>query len=313
MSLSFHFRKIVRRGTLPNFIVLGTEKSGTTSVYYYLDQHPDVFMSPIKETNFFVFDGPIPDAIKWPKPQRFRVRTFDAYRQLFQRISTEKAIGEASPSYLYTPSVAERIHRRLPNAKMIVILRDPADRAYSGYTMRLRNATETRSFSQAIRDEDAGVYEPGWEYAKAHYVGLGFYARQLKPYLKLFGRSQVAIYLFEDLKADGPGFMREVFRFLEVDDTFATDTSLRHNASGVPRSRLFGPVLRETPLSRAVKKLLPPALRKRAMVVQERLRGRLLRKETLPAEIRAGLVAGYRDDVLELQEMIQRDLSHWLV
>ena len=298
--------------TLPNFLVIGVSKGGTTSVYHYLKQHPQVFMSPIKETNFFVYDGRNPLVIR-QRPNRFPVKTLHEFGALFATVSGEKAIGEASPLYLTDSVAAMQIRHHIPRAKLIAILRDPADRAYSDYAMGVRDRMDSRSFAEAIADEERQGFEESREFSPRHYVRPGFYARQLKHYFQLFERSQIAVYLFDDLQADAVGFMRTLFHFLRVDEDFVPDASLRHNPSAPPQNKLLRPLLRKSALTCTVKRLLPEPLGRRAVALQLALRNRTqVEQSSIPSDLRRKLVGLYRQDILELQDLIQRDLSRWL-
>ena len=299
--------------TLPNFLIIGAGKAGTTSVHEYLKQHPEVFVSAIKETNFFVYDGQNPLMLQQTPSSDFPVRTVEDYGALFRDAAGARAIGEASPKYLLDPRAAERIRHRLPGVRLIVMLRHPVERAYSSYSMYVRDRYERRSFTQAIADEDHGRHDGAVRFGQKHYLGSGYYARQLRVYFHLFDRSQIAIHLFEDLKADAAGLMRRLFDFLEVEGSFVPDTRLRHNSSGKPRNRLLRPLLHKSPLTQAARRLLPGPLLRRAEAIQQAWRdGSAQAAPSLPPEIRASLIARYRDDILELQDLIGRDLTRWL-
>jgi hypothetical protein len=297
---------------MPNFLIIGFEKAGTTSVYHYLKQHPQVFVSPTKETNYFVHEGQNPEILPYLRKGMPVVRSLDEYRALFEDASQQEAVGEASPLYLADPRAAECIRRHLPRAKLIALLRDPVERAYSAYWMRVRDGRETRSFEQAVEEELCGRLADSLEVGRRHYVRWGLYARHLEVYFTRFDPSQLAIHLFDDLQADPGGFMRELFRFLEVDDGFVPDTSLRYNASGAPRNRLLRPLLGKSAATRTLRRALPGPLGRRAASIQEAWRNRALAKPPMPPRLRRRLVAGYRRDILELQGMLQRDLSRWL-
>ncbi len=299
--------------TLPNFLIIGAGKAGTTSVHEYLKQHPEVFVSAIKETNFFVYDGQNPLMLQLTPSSDFPIRSLEDYRALFRDAAGAKAIGEASPKYLVDPKAAERIRHHLPGVRLIVMLRNPVERAYSSYAMYVRDRDERRSFARAIADEDRGVYDGAVRFGQKRYVGAGYYARHLRVYFGLFERSQIAIHLFEDLQADAVGLMRRLFGFLEVEDSFVADTSLRHNSSGRPQNRLLRPLLHKSILTQTARRLLPGPLRRRAEAVQRSWRDRSAQAApSLPPEIRAALSARFRDDILELQDLIRRDLTHWL-
>jgi Sulfotransferase family len=298
--------------TLPNFLIIGAAKSGTASLYHYLGQHPQVYMSPVKEPNFFALEGHKLD-FRAPEAEerinRWSVTSLDAYRALFEGVTTEKAIGEASPMYLYSPEAPERIRRYTPDARLIVVLRDPVERAYSSYMHLRRNGRESLDdFVQALEAEEMRMAS-NWEWIW-HYKNMGFYCEQLKRYYERFDRDQIRVYLHEDLKKDSLGVSREVYEFVGADSSFVPDTSLKYNVSGVPMSRtIFNLIKRPHPVKNALKPLFPERFR-RPLVMG--LWDRILVKPPLPAEVRGRLVEEYRQDILGLQDLIQRDLSGWL-
>jgi hypothetical protein len=199
--------------TLPNFLVIGAGKAGTTSVYRYLKQHPQVFMSPIKETNFFAYtcagwDDRELNRLGWSA--RFPVRTLEAYETLFEPVRDEKAVGEISPRYLSVGRpAAECIRRHLPGVRLIAILRNPIERAFSSYLFHTRDGRERRTFERAIGEERAGVQPEKMDFGQLHYVGLGRYCDLLEPYFDLFPREQIQVHLFADLQRDPAALMRK--------------------------------------------------------------------------------------------------------
>jgi hypothetical protein len=301
---------------MPSFLVIGAGNAGTTSLYHYLGQHPEVFMSPVKEPKFFALEGGLPDyqgpGDRWVMTQTSANRAvteLEEYRALFRGVQGEKAVGEASPAYLCNPDAPERIRRHVPEAKLIAILRDPAERAYSAYMHQVSSGRETLPFAEALDAEDSRTranWAPGWQYTRE-----GFYYGNLARYFELFGRDRVEIGLYEDLVRDPVGLMRGFFRFLGVDASFEPDTSRRHNPSGVPKNRLLISLLkRPNLLKTAVKPLLPKGLRGR---ISEGLQRRNLSKAPpVEPEVRQRLVELYREDVTRLENLIGRDLSAWL-
>ncbi len=302
--------------TLPNFLLIGAGKAGTTSLYHYLGQHPEVYMSPVKEPKFFAVEGGVPDyrgpgdREVWERSAATRaVADLEGYRALFGGVRDEKAVGEASPVYLCNPEAPGRIRRCMPGARLIAVLRDPAERAYSAYLHQLRDGRETLGLAEALAAEEERTkanWAPGWQYARE-----GFYYRNLVRYYELFGGERIRVYLYEDLRADPSRLVRDVFGFLGVDESFVPDISLRHNVSGVPRSRFLMALLkRPNPIKDALKPLLPEGARKRASAsLQNRL---VSGAPPLDPAIRRELVELYREDVLALQGLIGRDLSGWL-
>jgi hypothetical protein len=290
--------------TMPNFLIIGAMKSGTTALYYYLAQHPQVYMSPVKEPNFFCSEG--------QASRDGSVARIETYQVLFKDVSDEKAIGEASHCYLYEPEAAVRIRQYLPDAKFVAVLRDPVDRAYSHFLHMVRNGTEPLTdFGQALGEEAAGAYQNrGFQ----DYVGRGLYYYQLKRYFDMFGREQVKVYLYEDLSKGPVGVLQDIFRFLKVDASFVPDVSLRRNVSGSPRNETVDKLLRRpSPIKDVLKMHLPAGLRWRLSRAFDYLKTRnLVEPSVVEPEVRRRLRSIYREDILKVQELIHRDLSEWL-
>ena len=305
--------------TMPNFFIVGAQKAGTTSLYHYLNQHPQVYMSPITEPFFFDHEldskGEVVRREFRGHRQPPRFTNIEEYSTLFEGARGEKAIGEATPLYIYAPGTAERIESYVPGAKSIALLRNPADRAYSAFLYAVRMGVEPRKrFAQALREEPLRM-RSGWHYV-FHYRSRGLYYQQLKRYYEVLGRERLGVWLYEDMREDPASVAQSVFRFLEVDDTFTPDTSSRYNPAGVPASRSARAAIRAT--NRAVwvlRKVLPPTSRilplafKMRRVVQSRV---LTEPPPIDPELREELVEGYKEDILRLQELIGRDLSMWL-
>jgi hypothetical protein len=296
--------------TLPNFLVIGAAKSGTTSLYEYLRQHPQIFMSPLKETNFFAFDGDKPgfggpDGDVFNRDSVYRP---DEYMRLFECRTDELAIGEVSPRYLGVSGAALRIKRCIPDAKLIAILRNPADRAFSAFSMRKRDGWEPcDTLDEAIADEPRRLKE---RWGSGIYLRHGFYAKLLQPYFEHFARDQIRIYLYDDLLAAPNGLLEDLFGFLGVDQQFRPVTSQQFNVSGVIRNPVMRLIWTKThPMQRAIRPLLPKTARQR---VSRFFIG--LGKERLPfpPDQRGRLIDRYRTDIQQLQDLIGRDLSAWL-
>jgi hypothetical protein len=290
--------------TMPNFFIIGAQKAGTTSLYHYLDQHPQIYMSPIKEPHFF--EG-MQSEYRRPGRKTKPVTELGDYLALFEGVSDEKAIGEASTSYLFSMRAPTLIRRSVPDAKIIAVLRNPADRAYSNFLHLVRTGREPlASFAEALQAEEGRTQDkwgPMW-----YYKQKGFYHDQVKRYFDTFGRDQVRIYLYDDLRGEPFGMLRDIFRFLEVDETFVPDASIEHNPSGLPRNKtLYTQVRRLTARK--------PALLERFLPTKpyRYLKSRFFVKPPpFPAEVRRQLIDSYREDILKLQNLIGRDLSPWL-
>lgn len=184
-------------GSLPNLIVIGAQKCATTSLHYYLNLHPQISMSKEKELNFFIRERNWKRGIEW-------------YRSHFN--GKGKVRGESSPNYTMYPifnGVSERIHSVLPETKLIYILRDPIDRIVSNYVQAYVNRKENRRISQALSDLESN-----------HYIWRSKYFMQLRQYLNYFPSSNILIITLEDLFKYRKSTMKDVFRFLKIDETF---------------------------------------------------------------------------------------------
>jgi hypothetical protein len=299
----------------PNFIIIGAAKSGTSSLYYYLSQHPQVYTSLIKGPAFFAFEEGQKVRVYGPGDQavfdRFVVTDRAAYQALFRGVRNEKAVGEGTVLYLYSPMAPTRIKRYIPEAKLIVCLRNPVDRAYSSYLHLKRDGRERLpSFKVALEAEEERV-KANWQHLW-HYTRLGFYHDQLKRYYDLFHPDQIGVYIFDDFKANPTKFVQDIFRFLEVDCTFVPDMSIKRNISGMPKSRTLHTFLtRPNALTTVLRQCIPrtPRLHWWATAMKLNLvRG----KSELTPDIRAQLTELYRGDIIKLELLIQRDLSAWL-
>lgn len=294
---------------LPNFLIIGAAKSGTTALYHYLRQHPQVYMSPQKETNFFAFEG---QKARFNGPgdedtSNAVITTLDAYEEQFADVSDEVAVGEASPWYLYSERAAENIHRRVPDAKLIAVLRNPVDRAFSSYLHVVRHDRENLSFEEGLLAEEERIAR-GWELVW-HYRRAGLYAEQIERFLRLFDREQMRFYLYDDLKKDSDAFLVQVYEFLGVDPSFVADTSLRPNATGVPKNRLVQRLMfQPNPLKTVARAVLPDQIR---YDLSQRLGQLSVVKPTLGDDTRRKLLREFKDDILALQDVTGLDLSVW--
>ena len=301
-------------GRMPDFLVIGAAKAGTTSLYFYLRQHPQIYMPSLKEPHFFAFgeEGKRPD-FRGPGDDlginSFAVTDLDRYLELFQKAGEHVVAGEASTQYLYSNVAPVRIKHYVPNVKLIAVLRNPVERAFSAFLHQRREGREPfEDFRKALEAEEERIKKK-WDWLW-HYKSGGFYAEQLERYFMLFEKEQMRIYLYEDLKSNPLGVVQDIFAFLGVDPFFRPNFSLRYNVSGIPRNRWLHVFLsRPNLLKRLLKPLIPELLRQRIVVT---LQNRNLVKPEMPEDVRRELIEVYREDVLKLQDLIGRDLSHWL-
>lgn len=289
----------------PHFLVIGAYKSGTTALHHYLRAHPEIFIPQRKEPNFFAFAGQV-GPFSYPAAEG-SVRERTNYDRLFLGAQANQKIGEVSPAYLTVPSSCARIHEEAPEVRLIAILRNPIERAYSDYLMYRRDGLEHEgSFLDALRrqaDRDISV-DP-----TSHYISTGFYFEQLAPYFKTFRRDQIHVPLHEDMSNDRDGVLRNIFEFIGVDPSVEIAEQDPSNVSGVPK----GLPLRLTYAVRnrfksQLRHVVPTSIKRKLDAGLERR----LTREPLPSEARTWLTDIYQPDIEKLGTLIDRDLSSWL-
>ncbi len=272
----------------PTFVLGGAPKAGTTSVYHYLDQHPQVCMSARKETSVFIDDR----SLEWLSENYYR------------HYDGEPAVGEASAGTLGAPEVTQRVHETLPEVQLIFVLRDPVERLYSHFTfLQGEQAIDPdTSFSRLIRSET------DW---RNTLIDLGRYHKHLTRFEKYFDRDQMLVLLFDDLKADTEAFMKRIFRFIEVDSSFRPSLGVQ-NPTREPRFPRVHRVLTEiwTSVREHVDVYAANYTRPLRRVIK-----RLVTKETdrppMSATDRAYLQRIYHEPNQQLESWLGQDLSHW--
>lgn len=260
--------------TLPNFLILGAARCGTTSLHYYLAAHPDVCMSAIKEPNFFLFeqslDGPVPRIANDRRLLAKSVTDRDRYERLFTHSAT--AVGEASPLYLYTRETPQLIHATIPEARLIAIVREPVERAWShfAYVYDDVGADAVPAFAKAVDDEIGKGYEP--YRTGTHFLRLSAYSEQLQRYRALFRDDQLLVISYDDLIGHTEAALARICAFLGIDDAFTFDTSVQYNPSSGETSGIarLDRVLK--PLHPYLKKTLPAGVTGRLARSRAKLR-----------------------------------------
>jgi len=298
----------------PNLFIVGASKSGTTALYHFLKQHPDIFMSDHKEPRFFCKDI-VQETDLFYKDNRgtfhrygryeFQIRTEKDYLNLFANWKTEKMSGEASTRYLDSKVAAREIHKFKPNAKIIIMLRNPVDRMYSRYSQRFWTGTETaKDFKTAILFDKRGYFEHD------------NFSEKIKRYYDVFDKKQIKIIIFDDFKKDNVKVYREVLQFLGVYPNFTPNFNLV-NANKTPRFRNFHIWLKFSPIAKAF--ILPKfILPKRISTVYWKII-RAVRfiyvhifvvRQTRPPmdlELRKELMKKFKPEIGRLSELLNRD------
>ncbi len=295
----------------PNFFIVGAAKSGTTALYGYLGQHPEIFVSTVKEPHFFSTDLHFAHRPPW---------SLDEYLSFFEGAGREaKRIGEASTSYLSSTVAARRIHEFEPAAGVIIMLRNPVDRMYARHSQNLFSGSEDiEDFAAALEAEEdrrkGDHLPPRARLVKAlFYRDDARYATQVARYLDTFGRDQVHVILFEDFRRDPARTYASVLEFLDVGPDFQPTFTVA-NANKEARNRVVHRLLQNPPAAvrRLARLLLAPLTRKRAKASLRHLNTVVRPRPPMDAALRERLLAELRPDIERLAELIQRDLSHWL-
>lgn len=295
---------------VPNLIVIGAARSGTTALYEHLRQHPQIFLSSSKEANYFAFEGepldyrgPGADFVNNSTP------SWDAYLELFADAPSDAVIGDISPLYLYAPKAAERIRARLPDARLVAILRNPIEQAFSHFQYARARMIEPLDSFDAALDAEPERLRDHWQ-PLFQYSDFPRYAEQLRRFQAHFPPEQLKIFLYEDYRADPKGVLRQIFQFVGVDPSFVPALHQDANSGGDPRSPLLQAIIMRPNLLGSIAALFLP------LSVRRRIRDRISRLNVARTEFsptaRARLAAKLRPDILELQEMLGRDLSGWL-
>ncbi len=286
----------------PDFFVLGAQKAGTTTMFDYFASHPGVYVPMQKEAHFFTY-WPGPDPATKQLADRSHIASIDEYLALFAGAAEGQIIGDVSPSYLYGPYVPGRIARYCPGAKLIAILRNPVDRAFSNYLHCVRTGRENLSFEDALAIEGTRI-EDGWDYIW-HYSAKSRYAEQLKRYLRFFKREQLCVVIFEEFVRNPAEAWADLSRFLQIESFMEIDMQRISNRARIGRTRTLRRILpvlekRVAPFKRYIPKKIK-------ILIKE---GLFKRPQLTPRE-RKALMQQYTSDIEELEQLLGRTLNVW--
>lgn len=292
----------------PNFLCIGAPKCGTTTLYEILQQHPQIFLSEFKEPHFF--DNPA----NYAHGREWYLNTY------FKAADQYQVVGEFTPSYLYEIAAHQRMKDCLgADIQLILLLRNPVDRAYSHYLHSKRDAFETASFEQALAHEEKVLQSLDLEkeYVKKlkySYFSEGLYAHQLKALFRVFDKEQIRCYIFEnDFIKHRSAMVVDILSFLNV-DALPLDIDLQSNAASVARMKGLKQFMKkETWISRIAKVLVPSFERRQQIrnFIQER-NNKVQKPMTLKSEERKRVYEQYfKDDIEKLEQLLDIDLTIW--
>lgn len=289
-------------------MVIGAPKSGTTSLFYYLHQHPDIYLPTKKELHYFSYPF-IEQQVKGPGDVVILpglCANLDSYLVHYQDVKNQQRIGEVSPSYLYYDESRHQIKAELgAETKIIAILRDPVQKAYSQYMHLVRDQRETESFTRGLELEPqraAAGWSDLWLYASS-----SLYSKHLEKYFETFGRKQILVLIFEDFMLDPPAAMKIIFNFLELDSGVFIDTEQIYNRTGESKSKGVSKFLnRPSSVKSFLKKLVPDKLR---LQLRERImRWNTGKKPTIEPAAETFLKQYFQKDVQNLSQLLGRSL-----
>ncbi|MDB9496611.1 sulfotransferase [Spirulina major CS-329] len=281
--------------SLPDVLMLGAAKVGSTSLHEYLRDHPGVCLSHAKELYYF-----LPPAEREKHKPWGAIATPEAYAQQFAHRTPGQITVELSTNYYAYPEAAAIIKHHCPQVKLFMILRDPANRAFSSYSMRLRNVGDVRPVAEELSDRTS------------QFVQRGFYFAQIQAVLAHFPPEQLRIFFFEDLIADKDHFFKTLCVYLGIEPR-SPQRNYHGRPGGIPkRPWLHALATRDNPIRSAIATTLKPFI---SPEKRQKLRATLVQANIqtakLPTPVRAHLIDLYRDDITHLETFLSRDLSAW--
>ncbi len=278
----------------PNLFIVGPGKTGTTSLYEYLNLVPDIYMSTVKEPHYFTKIARIKKDSKEPIPDKIK------YLKLFENAKNEKIVGEASTAYFASPLVPELIHKVSPNAYIIISLRNPIERTFSGYLMGVCHGRYKLSFHEELEN----FFKYGRKYDGAPLLfPQDIYHEGVQRYLKIFGKKNVKILIFEEWIKDPKNTVNEIIRFLGLNYKIPQELKLKmYYSHKVPR----GSIARNIVTNRYIRKTTANLF---SVSTREFFKRFIVKKSTKPKmleEDRKKLVEFFQEDVRKLENILGR-------
>ncbi|NND55475.1 MAG: hypothetical protein HKN56_10970 [Gammaproteobacteria bacterium] len=285
---------------LPNLIIAGVQKGATTALYDWLSQHPDVFGDPaMKDFPYFCEGG-------------YKAKGLDWFAERFSDWNDETVILHGYVHYLFlAEETAPELIAFNKDIRLLIVLRNPVDRAFSGYLQARNKGHEScETFEEAIEDDLGQKLDDFKSLTNRSYISHGFYSRQLETLFKYIPRENVKIMNFDDVNHDPERTCRECFEFIGVNTSFKPDF-VRKNDYGVPRSPYLQRLIAGALFSKTLRDLVPINLRIRIRHKLHELNTRRDAKPRLSPETRAQLQAIYADEIPRIAEISGLDLSDW--
>ena len=276
--------------SLPTFLIFGTRKAGTTSLYHYLDEHPGVFMSALKGTRYFLVDPDNPETTA-----HLPVQTIEQYKSYFEGAKAGVAVGEASPSYLANMRAPERIRALIPDTRLIASLRNPVDRMYSQYLMdmRLRPSEQRVSLTKNNLDD---------------WFESGLYGKYMRNYYSHFDSSQILVLIFENWIKNREAMLHQLYSFIDVDPSFLPNLEKVYNKGGVPKNESVANLLKHRAFHIKLKPFVPDVVRSAINKVRNR---NMEKAPAMDPVLREYAAERYGEDIELLESVTGLDFSVW--
>jgi len=281
----------------PNLFIVGAPKAGTTSLHEYLKKIPEIFMSEVKEPYYFCKTMIPIDHYITP------IRDREKYLALFEKSENEKIVGESSVWYLSDPDASTLIHQQVPSAKIIILLRDPVERAFSHYLMlEGRKQFKLSSFHEQIQKE----IREGLDYKTPHIrLDAGFYYNDILRFIEIFGRQQVKIIIFEEFIFNTKEILEDILEFLDVNALLKNFEPHTHNPAVISKYPLVNEFLNISLVSKLRQKLIPEQTQRS---IKKKLFKDLKNEFKMTSEDRSFLKNYYLDDVKKLSTFLDKKL-----
>ena len=285
-----------------DFFIVGAPKAGTTSLYHYLNEHPKISMSSVKEPNYFSYEELETQKLYYKSN---KINSLDSYHNLFPTRDANLIYGEASVSYLFYKNVAEKIKTYNKNAKIIILLRNPIERAFSHYLMDVRLGLISESFESVV---DGFETTSKNKLYYQQYIELGKYYNQISNYKRLFNDKNILIIDYEDFKNKTSLSVTTVFDFLQIDTSFIPNLDLTHNTFRKPKFTFIEILYSNHSIRFLINKLIPSKFKNyiNQMVFDKQ------DKPILSQDLHERLKSIFKNDVNKLSNMLNKDFSKWI-
>jgi len=276
--------------------IVGAPKSGTTSLYYYLNEHPEILMSSEKEPDYFSDKEILDQGLYYGKS---RIDSLIKYNNLFSKRDKEKFLGDASVSYLFYPEVSKRIKEYNPESKIIIMLRDPIDRAFSHYLMDYRLGLTSKSFEEEFKNQESLNFQQ-------HFL-LGNYYNQVKKYLEVFETENVHIIWYSDFKQNTEKELQKVIKFIGLNTDFKVDFNKVYNSFSMPKNNIIRKIYSVV----WIRKILTFIFSKKLVNLIKSILFNKGGKPKLSEKSREVLFSYYKSDIEDLEQLLSVNLSRW--